>query len=148
MRNYHPNACHRSLGFLFMKGGHVIFIGLVQRWRLLRTVYKVKQAVYESAQVFTQKHWKRSFTLSLSGVESTVASLSLDPLRSFQSCRLLFLSAEFLLRIQCWLYFYLGSFSYTSHADFNFLWGVSLTQPTFWLLSLIWEVSLTHLVLA
>ena len=45
---------------------------------LVRTVYKVRQAVYESAQVFTQKHWKRSFTLSLSGAESTVSLLSLD----------------------------------------------------------------------
>ena len=45
---------------------------------LVRTVYKVRQAVYESAQVFTHKHRKRSFTLSISGAESTVALLSLD----------------------------------------------------------------------
>ena len=74
---------------------------------LVRTVYKVRQTVYESAQVFTQKpvyesaqvftqkHWKRSFTLSLPGVECTVALLLLissisltTELRPFQSCRL------------------------------------------------------------
>ena len=41
----------------------------------------------------------------------------------------LFLSGDFLLHIPCWLYFYLGSFSYTSRADFIFIWGVSLTHP-------------------
>ena len=48
-----------------------------------------------------------------------------------------FLSGEFLLHIPCWLrfyfififIFYLGSFSYTSHVGFTFLWGVSLTHP-------------------
>ena len=45
-----------------------------------------------------------------------------------------FLCGEFLLQIPCWLLFffflfYLGSFSYTSHVGFTFLWGVSLTQP-------------------
>ena len=39
-----------------------------------------------------------------------------------------FLSGEFLLNIPCWLHFYVGSFSYTSHADF-FMWGVCLTHP-------------------
>ena len=41
----------------------------------------------------------------------------------------LFLSGEFLLHIPCGIYFYLGSFSYTSHAVFIFIWGVSLTHP-------------------
>ena len=40
-----------------------------------------------------------------------------------------FLSGEFLLHIPCWLNFYLGSFSYTSHAGFIFLWGVLFTHP-------------------
>ena len=72
----------------------------------------------------------------------------------------LFLSGEFRLHIPCWLHFYLGSFSYTSHAGFIFIWGVSLTHPvlssvlcqefllhiTCWLffLNFIWGVSLTH----
>ena len=37
-------------------------------------------------------------------------------------CWFLFLSAAFLLHIPCWLYFYLGNFSYTSHAGFIFIW--------------------------
>ena len=47
-----------------------------------------------------------------------------------------FLCGEFLLHIPCLLPFYLGSFSYTSHAGFIifiwgfiFMWGVSLTHP-------------------
>ena len=40
-----------------------------------------------------------------------------------------FLSRELLLHIPCWIYFYLGSFSYTSGATFTFIWGVSLTHP-------------------
>ena len=40
-----------------------------------------------------------------------------------------FKSGKFLLHIRCWLHFYLGSFSYTSRADFVFMWGVSLTHP-------------------
>ena len=40
-----------------------------------------------------------------------------------------FLSWEFLLHIPCWLHFYLGSFSYTSHAGFIFLWGFLLDIP-------------------
>ena len=39
------------------------------------------------------------------------------------------LSGDFLLHIPCWLHFYLGSFSDTSHAGFIFMWGVSLTHP-------------------
>ena len=39
------------------------------------------------------------------------------------------LSGEFLLHIPCWLQFYLRSFSYTSRAGFNFIWGVSFTHP-------------------
>ena len=54
-----------------------------------------------------------------------------------------FLSGEFLLHIPCWLHFYLGSFSYTSHAGFIFIWGVSLTHPVLALL-FMWGVSLTH----
>ncbi len=34
-----------------------------------------------------------------------------------------------LLHIPCWLYFHLGSFSYTSLVCFNFMWGFSLTRP-------------------
>ena len=41
----------------------------------------------------------------------------------------LFLCGEFLLHNPCWLPFYLGSFSYTSHAGFIFMWRVSLTHP-------------------
>ena len=40
-----------------------------------------------------------------------------------------FLCGEFLLHIPCWLNVYVGSFSYTSHADFVFMSGVSLTHP-------------------
>ena len=36
-----------------------------------------------------------------------------------------------LRHIPCWLYFYGGSFSYTSHAGFIFIGGVSLTHPMF-----------------
>ena len=36
---------------------------------------------------------------------------------------------EFLLQIRCWLYFSVGTFSYISHDDFVFNWGVSLTHP-------------------
>ena len=80
-------------------------------------------------------------------------------------------SGEFLLRIQCWFNFYVGSFSYTSRAGFICMWGVSLTHPEFWGVSLthpmlvsllsgefllhipcwfhfMWGVSLTHPVLA
>ena len=76
-----------------------------------------------------------------------------------------FLSGESLLHMPCWLHFYLGilfkkitlpvlasffnlgSFSYTSHAAFVFMWGVSLTLSV--LASFfIQEVSLTHLLLA
>ncbi len=41
----------------------------------------------------------------------------------------LFLSGDFLLHILCWLHFCLGSFSYTSRADFIFIWAFSLTHP-------------------
>ena len=41
----------------------------------------------------------------------------------------LFLSGEFLLHIPCWLHFYAGSFSYTSHTGDIFICGVSLTYP-------------------
>ena len=73
-----------------------------------------------------------------------------------------FLCREFLFHIPCWLSFYVGSFSYTSHAAFIFMQGVSLTHPVLswflcrefllhipcWLLSFfIWGVSLTHPVL-
>ena len=32
-------------------------------------------------------------------------------------------------RIPCWLHLYLGTFSYTSHAGFILIWGVSLDIP-------------------
>ena len=50
---------------------------------------------------------------------------------------------EFLLHIPRWLYFSVGSFSYTSHACLMFLWGVSLTHPmmAFFLMG---RVSLTY----
>ena len=62
----------------------------------------------------------------------------------------LFLSREFLLHIPCWVHFYRGSFSHRSHADFTFLWGVSLKHPmlAFLFCFLIWGVFLTHRVLA
>ena len=40
-----------------------------------------------------------------------------------------FLSGEFLLHLPCWLYFSVGSFIFTSHAGFIFLWEVFLTHP-------------------
>ena len=40
----------------------------------------------------------------------------------------LFLLVDFLLHISCWLHFCLGSFSYTFRAGFIFLWEVSLTH--------------------
>ena len=40
----------------------------------------------------------------------------------------LVLSGEFLLHIPCLLHFYLGSFSYTSRAGFNFISWLSLTH--------------------
>ena len=71
-----------------------------------------------------------------------------------------FLRGEFLLNIPCWLHFYLGSFSYTSHAVSIFIQGIILTHPVlasfffFYLGSfsytsragfiLLWGVSLTH----
>ena len=72
----------------------------------------------------------------------------------------MFLSGEFLLHIPCLVYFYWGSFSYTSRAGFIFIGGVSLTHSV--LLSLLcgefhtsqaafifmWGVSLTHPILA
>ena len=58
-----------------------------------------------------------------------------------------FLSGEFLLQIQCWLHFSVGSFSYKFHAGLIFLWGVFLLHIPCWLLFLIWGVSLTHPVL-
>ena len=59
---------------------------------------------------------------------------------------LAFTCGEFLLHIICWLYIYLGRFSYTSRSGFIFTWGVSLTHPT---LPLIFcEEFLTHPMLA
>ena len=65
----------------------------------------------------------------------------------------LYLSGEFLIHTPFRLHFYLGSFSYTSHACFNFLWGISYTSHfTLFLFILFffkfWGVSLTHPVLA
>ena len=39
-----------------------------------------------------------------------------------------FLCSKFLLHIPCWLYFSVGTFSYTHRAAFIFIWGVSLTH--------------------
>ena len=47
-----------------------------------------------------------------------------------------------------YLFINLGSFSYTSHADFVFMWGVSLTHPMLASFIWMWGVSLTHPVLA
>ena len=41
-------------------------------------------------------------------------------------------------------FFDLGSFSYTSCADFLFMWGVSHTHPMLASFFLMWGVSLTH----
>ena len=63
----------------------------------------------------------------------------------------LFLSGEFLSHIPFWFYFSVASFSYTSHACFVILWGVSLTHSmlaSFFFSFLVWGVSLTHPVLA
>ena len=60
-----------------------------------------------------------------------------------------FLSGEFLLHIPCWIYFFVGSFSYTSRARFVFFfffWGVSLPHRAGFIF--IGGVSLTHPVLA
>ena len=68
----------------------VVRLSLSERWTwgvyvncatiLVRSVYNVRQAPDESTQVVTQTtDWKRSFTLSLSGVEPTVVLLSQDP---------------------------------------------------------------------
>ena len=58
-----------------------------------------------------------------------------------------FLCGVFLLHIPCWLYFYLGSFFYTSRAGIIFIWGVSLTHPML-ALFFIRGVPLTHHMLA
>ena len=77
-----------------------------------------------------------------------------------------FLSGEFLFNIPCWLHFYVGSFSYTTRADFVFMRGVCLTHSVlywflckefllhiscsfllFFLFFFIWAVSFTHPVL-
>ena len=63
----------------------------------------------------------------------------------------LYLSREFLIHIPFWLHFYLQSFSYTSHACFNFLLGISYTSKLaffFFFFLIFWGVSLTHPVLA
>ena len=57
------------------------------------------------------------------------------------------LSGKFLLHIPCWLNFYLGSFSYTSHTGFIFLWGVSLTHSHAGFNYIRW-LSLIHRMLA
>ena len=55
----------------------------------------------------------------------------------------LFLCGEFLLHIPSWLHFYEQSFSYTSRADFVFMWRVSLTHPV--LLSFLCREFLLHI---
>ena len=57
----------------------------------------------------------------------------------------LFLFGELRLHIPCWVHFYLGNFSYTSHAGVIFMCVVSLTHAGF---IFIGGVSLTHPVLA
>ena len=69
------------------------------------------------------------------------------------SSSFIFYSGEFLLHIPCWLHFHPGSFSFTSHSCFIFVWGVSLTHPMLAYTSRtdfisIWGVSLTHPMLA
>ena len=54
-----------------------------------------------------------------------------------------FLSGDFLLHIPCLLDFSLGSLSYTSHAGFNSILGVSLTHPM--LASILSEEFLLHI---
>ena len=54
----------------------------------------------------------------------------------------IFFRGEFLLHIPCWLHSYVGSFSYTSHADF-FMLGVSLTHPV--LASFLYGEFLLHI---
>ena len=72
---------------------------------------------------------------------------------------LLFLNLGSFPHVPCWLHFYVGNFSYTSHACFIFLWGVSLTHPGlayfyFYFFKsragfiFMWGISLTHPVLA
>ena len=86
-------------------------------------------------------------------------SLTHPVLTSFLN--LFLLSGEFLLHIPRWLYFSVGSFSYTSCAGFIFMRGVSLAHPVLALflsgelllhnpcfLYFLWRVSLTHPVLA
>ena len=58
-----------------------------------------------------------------------------------------YLIGKLLLHIPCWLHFYVGSFCYTSHAGFIFVWEVSLTHPVLFVVVLL-GVSLTHPVLA
>ena len=55
-----------------------------------------------------------------------------------------FLSRAFLLHIPCWLYFYVGSFSYTSHAGFVFLNLGSFSYTSHAGFIFIWGVSLKH----
>ena len=64
-----------------------------------------------------------------SGVSLTHPVLALILSGDFYTSHAVFISGEFLLHIPCWLCFYVGSFSYTSRADFVFMWGVSLTHP-------------------
>ena len=78
------------------------------------------------------------------------------------SMLVLFFCGEFHLHIPCWLHFYLGSFSYTSRAGFNYISALSLTHPrlasffssgSFSYTSragfiFIWGVCLTHPMLA
>ena len=57
-----------------------------------------------------------------------------------------FLSGVFVLHIPYWLHFYLGSFSYTSHADVILSGEFHLHIPSW--LHFIWGVFVTHPVLA
>ena len=60
------------------------------------------------------------------------------------------LSGELFFHIRCWLYFSVGSFSYTSYAGFIFSVGSfsNTSHAIFFSLFFIWGVSLTHPLLA
>ena len=85
-------------------------------------------------EICVTHHVLVSFFILIWGVSLT------HPMLAFLFC------GEFPLHIPCWLHFYVGSFSYTSHADFVFMWGFSLTLSRFALI-FIWEVCVTHPVL-
>ena len=77
-------------------------------------------------------HFSFFFSFFISGISHTdplLISFSIKGVSLTHPVLAPFLSGVFLLHIPCWLQFYLGSFSYTSHAGFTIIWGVSLTHP-------------------